>query len=120
MVETIMANLVDKELCRAARNTVLLLGILWLACGLRPRRAVLRHCLLVRGLVRRAPLSAVEITKPTRPVWIAVVPLSLASWHVPDRDQLRRVGWWLLNQPERRENQRVGMATQEPGTRRHR
>jgi hypothetical protein len=29
--------------------------------------------------------------------------------HVPDRDQLRRVGWWLPNQPERRENQRVAV-----------
>jgi len=47
-------------------------------------------------------------TKPTR--------LSGLRWstvacklHVPDRDQLRRVGWWLLNQPERRENQRVAV-----------
>jgi ParB-like nuclease domain len=48
------------------------------ACGLRPRRAVLRHCLLVRGLVRRAPPSAVE--KPSPPACLDCGgPLSLAG-----------------------------------------
>src|SRR2546422_762819 len=52
------------------------------ACRLYPRRAVVRHCLLVRGFVRCAPPSALETP---RPIWRAYLDDSGNHKHSPGK-----------------------------------